>query len=181
MNQGQGGSKGVFNKNQVGSNSFRVAKSNLFVSNSGNMGLNKANINPVVAKKPLNLTPKQMEEKRLKNLCFWCDEKFSPGHRCKNRQLYMLTVQDEGEGLEEEMEDEGLMEDSGQAIEDNPQLSLHALEGTYNFQTMRLKGTVGRKRICILIDSGSTHNFLDAKMVGRLGCIMEDIDRKSVV
>ena len=67
------------------------------------------------------------------------------------------------------------MDDSGRSMEDNPQLSLHALEGTYNFQTMMLKGTVGRKRICILIDSGSTHNFLDAKMVGRLGCIMEDI------
>ena len=52
----------------------------------------------------MNLTLKQMEEKRLKNLCFWCDEKFSPRHRCKNRQLYMLTVQDEGERLEEEVE-----------------------------------------------------------------------------
>ena len=67
------------------------------------------------------------------------------------------------------------MEDSGRSMDDNLQLLLHALKGTYNFQTIRLKWAVGRKRICILIDSGSTHNFLDVKMVARLGCIMEDI------
>ena len=63
VNQGQRRGKWGYNKNQVCSNSFPVTKSNLFVSNSGNMGLNKANTIPVIAKKPLNLTPKQMEEK----------------------------------------------------------------------------------------------------------------------
>ena len=64
--------------------------------------------------------------------------------------------------------------------EENPQLSIHALEGTYNYQTMRLKGSVGRKGICILIDSGSTHNFLDARMSVKLGCIMEVIPELKV-
>ena len=73
------------------------------MSNSGNLGLNKVNTNLVIAKKPLNLTSKQMEEKRLKNICFWCDEKFSPRHRCKNRQLYILTVQDEEEWKNEKL------------------------------------------------------------------------------
>ena len=67
------------------------------------MGVNKG-VNSGFVKKPLNLTPKQMEEKRLKNQCFWCEEKFSPGHRCKNRQLYMLTVQEDDEEVREEKE-----------------------------------------------------------------------------
>ena len=58
-------------------------------------------------KRPLSLTPKQMEEKRLKNLCFWCDERFTPGHRCKNRQLYMITVHDDEEEGDSIHEDEG--------------------------------------------------------------------------
>ena len=181
MSQRQEGGKGGYSKNQVWSNPFPVDKSNLFVTNSGNLGLNKANTNHVVVKKPLNLTSKQIQEKRLKNLCFWCDEKFSPKYKCKYRQLYMLIVQDDDEWKEEKVEGEGSMEDNGQPKDDNPQLSLDALEGTYNFQTIRLKRVVGKKRICILIDSGSTHNFLDAKMVGRLGCVMEDIPEFKVM
>ena len=47
------------------------------------------------AKRPLNLTPKQMEEERLKNQCLWCKNKFTPRHKCKNRQLFMITAQDD--------------------------------------------------------------------------------------
>ena len=38
---------------------------------------------------------------------------------------------------------------------------------------MRLRGSIGTKGLCILIDSGSTHNFIDAKMVAKLGCVMK--------
>ena len=35
---------------------------------------------------------REMDERRAKGLCFWCDEKFVPGHRCKNRKLYSLCI-----------------------------------------------------------------------------------------
>ena len=38
-----------------------------------------------------------MEEKIAKNLCFWCDDKFSLGHRYRDRQLYIIIVQDDDE------------------------------------------------------------------------------------
>ena len=62
-----------------------------------------------------------------------------------------------------------------------PYLSIHALESTYNYQTMRVKGSVGTKVLCILIDSGSTHNFIDTRMAVKLGCIMETIKELKVV
>ena len=65
-------------------------------------------------------------------------------------------------------------------IDDQLQLSLHALEGTYSYQAMRLRGSVGKKVLCILIDSGSTHNFIDARMGIRLGCVMEKIGELKV-
>ena len=58
-------------------------------------------------------------------------------------------------------------------ITEEPQLSLHALDGSYNYQTMRLRGSVGKRVLCILIDSGSTHNFIDERMARKLGCNME--------
>jgi len=42
-----------------------------------------------------------------------------------------------------------------------PQLSLNAMNGYSGFNTMRMNGHIGKKTIHILLDSGSTHNFLD--------------------
>lgn len=37
-------------------------------------------------KKPTKtLTSKDMDEKRSKGLCFWCDEKFVPSHKCPRK------------------------------------------------------------------------------------------------
>jgi hypothetical protein len=40
----------------------------------------------------------EFEDRRLKGLCFWCDEKFVPGHRCRNKKVYSLSVLEEEEG-----------------------------------------------------------------------------------
>lgn len=37
-----------------------------------------------------SLRNKELNERRAKGLCFWCDEKFVTGHRCKNKRLYSL-------------------------------------------------------------------------------------------
>ena len=47
------------------------------------------------------LTETEIQNKRAKGLCFRCDEKFSPGHRCKDKSLQVLNVCDEEEGGEE--------------------------------------------------------------------------------
>jgi len=38
---------------------------------------------------------------------------------------------------------------------------MHAIAGVNTYQTMRVTGKVKRRPLHILIDSGSTHNFLD--------------------
>lgn len=45
------------------------------------------------------LTDKELQDKRSKGLCFWCDEKWSTAHRCKRRKLDVLLIEeDEDEG-----------------------------------------------------------------------------------
>ena len=41
------------------------------------------------------LTSDEFELKRAKGECFWCTERFVPGHKCKNKQIYMLKVIDD--------------------------------------------------------------------------------------
>ncbi|GKC06067.1 gypsy/ty3 retroelement polyprotein [Tanacetum coccineum] len=67
------------------------------------------------------LNQKKYEEKRAKNLCFYYDKKFVPGHN--------------------------------------------------SFQTLRVVGLVANQhKLHILVDSGSTHNFLDIHVAKKLGC-----------
>lgn len=47
---------------------------------------------------------------------------------------------------------------------------MHALTGSFVSSAIKVDGMVGTKQIHILIDYGSTHNFLDLNTAKRLGC-----------
>lgn len=57
------------------------------------------------AKPTKKLSGREMDKKRQKGLCFWCDDKFVPGYRCNKRQLYSLTVDSEDIEIKEEMDE----------------------------------------------------------------------------
>lgn len=61
-----------------------------------------------------------------------------------------------------------------------PLISVNALTGVANFRTMRVTGHCGKKPLHILIDSGSTHNFLDLHIAQKMGCQTEAMDTVSV-
>lgn len=90
-----------------------------------------------------------MKHKRSLGLCFSCDERYSPGHKCKRSQLLLMV----GEDVEEE-EDEFL--DSHDTVE--PEISLQSLTGWGSPKTLQVQIDIGRKKLVALIDSGATHN-----------------------
>ncbi|KAL2455358.1 RNA-directed DNA polymerase [Abeliophyllum distichum] len=50
------------------------------------------------------LSEAELQAKKEKGLCFKCDEKYTIGHRCKNKELQVLLVQEEGESYPNEEE-----------------------------------------------------------------------------
>ncbi|KAF2309056.1 hypothetical protein GH714_000293 [Hevea brasiliensis] len=101
------------------------------------------------------LSPDEMEERRKKGLCFNCDEQFVRGHQCK--KLFWIDL--------EETED----------VEDftaDPEISLNAITGIRNPQSMRLIGSWMLGQVLILIDSGSTHSFVSAAKVEELNAVV---------
>jgi len=60
-------------------------------------------------------------------------------------------------------------------------ISLQALQGRNSFQTIRVAGRVGSQALHILVDSGSTHNFLDATTTKKLRCELQKIPSLMVV
>ena len=101
-----------------------------------------------------------MDERRAKGLCFWCEEKYTPNHKCKKRQAFVMQLI--VEGIEDE-EGVGKREIEEEVVTD-VQLSLSAMWGIQEAQTMRIIGEYGKKKLHILVDTGSTHNFLTARM-----------------
>ena len=61
-----------------------------------------------------------------------------------------------------------------------PIISLHALLGTKDSQTMRLQGKIKNLVVIILMDTDSTHNFLDQNVVKRLGFYTQRVNARSV-
>ncbi|GJX55739.1 retrotransposon-related protein [Tanacetum coccineum] len=55
-----------------------------------------------------------------------------------------------------------------------PHISLNAISGVDTFQTMRVKGQINNRPVNILIDCGSTHNFLDITTAKQIGCSIKE-------
>nr|GEX85467.1 hypothetical protein [Tanacetum cinerariifolium] len=97
-------------------------------------------------------------------------KKFVPGHKCSGQAFALESVIDPEPQMEmyvmEGIEEEFVMPEV--TNEEIPQISFNALTGLTSYRTMRVIGHFGRQRIHILIDSGSTHNFLDVYMAKNL-------------
>ncbi|XP_010450099.1 PREDICTED: uncharacterized protein LOC104732259 [Camelina sativa] len=50
---------------------------------------------------------------------------------------------------------------------------VNAISGAYDCRTMRVKGSYGKQVLYILIESGSTHNFMDSKVAEKLKCVLK--------
>ncbi|KAF2318475.1 hypothetical protein GH714_008049 [Hevea brasiliensis] len=92
-----------------------------------------------------------MQKRRADGLCFNCDEKFVPGHRCSKPQLLLL---DGGCNFDDDEEDDAA----------EPEISLHGLTGWSSAGTMRVAIQINSIELIALIDSGSTHNFINEKI-----------------
>ena len=91
---------------------------------------------------------------------------------------------DEKEGEVEEFSDyikqmEELRTKDGEVIE-QPAISLHALLGTNDCQTMRMKGKIKNQELIMLVDSSSTHNFIDQGVIKKLNCLTQDVKGMNV-
>ncbi|XP_026420039.1 uncharacterized protein LOC113316020 [Papaver somniferum] len=113
------------------------------------------------------LTPAQMKVKIDKGLYYNCDEMYEQGHMCKTQQLFMLVASAEESSLSVEETEE----DAGSPtpfIESTMEISLHALTGLVAQNTIRVPGKLNNKDILVLVDTGSTHSFVDARIAEQL-------------
>ena len=112
------------------------------------------------------ITSNEARERREKGLCYYCDKRFLPGHRCQRPQLFMIedSPADENDPTDTQLEQtettlEGML----------PEISFHAIAGTEHPQTIRVPGRLKGRDAIVLIDGGSTHNFIDQSLILNCG------------
>ncbi|XP_073109864.1 uncharacterized protein [Elaeis guineensis] len=127
------------------------------------------------------VSAKEMDDRKAKGLCMWCEEKFIPGHKCQRKHLYRLYLHEPDE-LEEEVQEAGDISAIEDVKDETPHISVHALLGkmsNQDSQTRRLQGWY-KKRMIIYWWIQAAHNFLDVSLVKRVGCTTKKIDPLSV-
>ncbi|KAL9668312.1 hypothetical protein QQ045_002692 [Rhodiola kirilowii] len=127
-----------------------------------------------------HLTNAELAERRSKGLCFKCDEKYTASHKCKPRFLCMAMEEDEESSGGEEEPPGAKEECEEQGAELTPNISFHALQGCPVPRTLRLEGALAGRKVIILVDGGSTHNFVQSRIAKHAGLVVEVIRHLSV-
>ena len=124
-----------------------------------------------------NLYEKKISKERSARGLYY-DEKWSMEHRCKQGQLLMIEpIGEEPKAKNVDSDHEGINsnEDVGPTI-----YTMHALADYSNPQTMEVGETLEHQPVIVLIDTGSTNNFMDSETIDRLAHHIEDYDRFEV-
>jgi hypothetical protein len=130
---------------------------------------------------PTRLTPQQLEERKEKCLFFNCDNKYSKGHKFGDKKLFYIDCEDEEE---QEQEQEPSQDENAEEIyseELTPRISCNSLYGIITPQTLKIEGYKKNKKVIVLIDFGSTHNFIHYKLFKALNFYIYPVPKFQVM
>jgi len=156
----------------------KYAKQNFLKNNIKNSSGHNQESTSSKPTKIKTLTPEEILDKKKKNLCFGCNEKYHYGHKCKTKQIYTLEgiVELDNDSDSDDIPDNFNTNHLQLAAEDNDtnpghtllSISINSLLGIPTLHTIIVKGSINNKNVILLIDSGSTHSFIDSKLVQKL-------------
>jgi hypothetical protein len=127
-----------------------------------------------------------MVECQLKGLYYNYDDKYFLGHKCKEQNLFMAISEDI---LEEDVETP-LVPESPEITDINPPsdppkvepiISLNALTSFSSSQTLKLICYIKQRKVIILVDSGSTHNFIHHHIAQDTHCYIHAINNFQIM
>jgi gas vesicle protein len=119
------------------------------------------------------------DERKEKGLFFNCDSKYSKGHKCGEKKLFYIDCEKEEEQEQEPSQDENVVGISSKEL--TPMISCNALAGISTPQTLKIKGYIKKKKVIVLINSGSTHNFIHYKLAKALNCFVYPVPKFRVM
>ncbi|XP_068638487.1 uncharacterized protein [Aristolochia californica] len=110
------------------------------------------------------LNRQEIDQRKAKSLCFNYDEQYVQGHLCK--RLFSICMWEDCEDI---LPEEEIVE----IDQEGPEISLHAMTGLRSSNTMQVKAQVHHLHLLVLVDSGSTHNFISQPAAEQLGLVVQ--------
>ncbi|CAA0824886.1 Unknown protein, partial [Striga hermonthica] len=110
------------------------------------------------------LTEDEIQRRREKGLCFTCNEKVVPGHKCKGKEIFLLEI-------EEEREEEKPQEESWLHMAKCNKRGPRMIRFTAEIKDMLLE---------VLVDSGSSLNFIDEGIARKLKLVPTKVKKFGV-
>jgi hypothetical protein len=127
------------------------------------------------------VSPTNMVEHRKKGICYYYDEKYSSSHKFHQtissrlmRQLPLpMKTYPQMRLLEDTKPIVHIPDPFATLVEPKkPIVSLNSLTGISAPQTLKIKGYIKHRLIVVLIDSGSTNNFIQNRVVEEVNCFV---------
>jgi hypothetical protein len=146
-------------------------------------------VNPTTPSAPLKiqkLIGAEMAKCQLKGLYYNCDDKYFPGHKCKEQNLFMAI----SEEIQEDNDDTSPLPELPETYEINspsdppevePIISLNALTRFSAPQTLKLIDYIKHRKVIILVDSGNTHNFIHRRIAQETHCYIHAVNNFQIM
>jgi hypothetical protein len=127
-----------------------------------------------------------MDEFQLKGLCYNCDEKYFLGRKSKEQIFFMSISNDIYEEDVDVLHFKDLPQVNDHTTPSGPPkvealISLNALTGLSCPQTLNLIGYIKHQKFMILVDSGSTHNFIHHRIAQAAMCYIRVINNFQIM
>ncbi|XP_078437056.1 uncharacterized protein LOC144707710 [Wolffia australiana] len=129
-------------------------------------------------KKIMRLTDEEFQPRREKGLCYHCNDKYLPGHRCK-RELNIFLVH-EGHSVDEiPINEEDLMQTDDTPIFEGSLCAVRLAPS--NNGSMKVWGELLGRPLVILIDRRASHNRIHMRVVGDFNIPIEGTMRFDLI
>ncbi|KAG6430462.1 hypothetical protein SASPL_108530 [Salvia splendens] len=122
----------------------------------------------------------QRRERTRLGLCWYCLEKYTREHMCSEVFYALMGAKDEDDILTDELahqhvESEQLDDDGENMVITGDVSSIHVISPKIKPRAIRLKGRINDSEVSVLIDGGSTHNFIQPAVAERLSLCVHPI------
>lgn len=147
------------NSNSFFNNFTNKKSSPLLISHSSSSSKNSK------ASNVRKMSFEELQDRRKKGMCYSCPEKWVRGHVCANQQLLLLDVLAD-RSVDMEVTDCDDQEDQHVEI---IACAVYGISAPQNIQTMKVTGLIKNCPVIVLLDSGSSHNFISLSVAKKLG------------
>ncbi|XP_047965871.1 uncharacterized protein LOC125210353 [Salvia hispanica] len=122
----------------------------------------------------VKISAAEREDRTKRGLCWYCPEKYSRSHVCNTRFYALMGVDDDedttGTGSAADSDD-----DAENMVITGDVSSVHVISPKIRPRSIRLKGLINDATVIVLIDGGSSHNFIKPTIAEKLSLPLHSI------